>query len=139
VHLSVQDGSKSSIAAAIDNTFELWGFSGFWNLLVAMFPESFRPYVEDLAQVIDYDTARKLNNSWDVIYAATRQLAEAYVKHHPEVELQFDKSVKGACADLKPLAITIMPSESALLAKLLHTTSQQCVAGLQNFSCTTPL
>jgi hypothetical protein len=122
----VQDGSKSEIAAAIDKTFELWGFSGVWNLLVAMFPESFRPYIEGLATWIDYNTARKLNSSWDVIYAATRQIAEVYVKHHPEVHLEFDKSIRGVSAHHMPLAADIMPSESSLLAKLLHTTSQRC-------------
>ena len=109
----------AALARAFSASLLSAAFTSPWTILSLMLPPPLKPRIAALAAALDPD-ARRVNSSMDIVYGAMQQLAEAYLKRHPEIRYGRDMEVLRSGSSLRPLPEGSVPDEGSVVASLLH-------------------
>jgi hypothetical protein len=119
--VQVEGEGETLVFRAVRLFFKHTNFADGWALGSLLLPRWLLPVYYWVVSFLNPDAAA-INESMDIIYAATWQMVKAYCEHHPELkaDVELDKDIMGAGLHLKPLPEGLVPSEESLIANLMQ-------------------
>jgi hypothetical protein len=115
------------LAGALRQFFEVSDFNDLGTASGMLLPAWCQPLHTWLMAYLN-PNAKSLNESLDVIFSATQQMAEAYCAKHPElgVDVSRQKAILRGGMTLNPLPSGITPSDDSLIANYMKS-KNKCV------------
>lgn len=124
VDIPPRSAGRPDLAAAVRTFFQTWTFAGPRVVATYLIPALLRPLVSRVYSAVVDPVAPQASAAMDMIEAATQQMAAAYLARHPELVYRQAMRELPLSVPAAPLPAGVVPSESSLIAAMLHTMNE---------------